>query len=107
MFYCKDIRVYTDYLSIISIFLGGEMMRLHEFCGRTEFSIIQFTINVSDDIKGKMMQKKLLHKDDIVQYIHLQMDHFFQNFNLKQALLQTYRNEVINSVMFKLKVSKF
>ncbi|MEH7111441.1 hypothetical protein V7124_03555 [Neobacillus niacini] len=82
-------------------------MRLQEYCGRTEFSILQFTIKVTDDIKEKMVQKKLLHKVDIVQYIHQQMDHFFQKFNLKPALLQTYKNEVLNSVMFKLKVSKF
>ena len=82
-------------------------MRLHEYCGRTEFSILQFTFKVTDDIKEKMAQKKLLHNDDIVQYIHRQMDHFFQKFNLKPALLQTYKNEVLNSVMFKLKASKF
>jgi hypothetical protein len=82
-------------------------MRLHEYCGRTDFSILQFTFKVTDDIKEKMGQKKLLHKNDIVQYIHGQMDHFFQKFNFKPALLQTYKNEVLNSVMFKLKVSKF
>ena len=79
-------------------------MRLHEYYGRTELSILQFTIKVTDDIKEKMTQKKLLHNDDIVQYIRRQMDHFFQKFYLKPALLQTYKNEVLNSVMFKLKV---
>ena len=54
-----------------------------------------------------MAQKKLLHNDDIRQYIHRQMDHFFQKFYLKPALLQTYKNEVLNSVMFKLKTSNF
>lgn len=79
-------------------------MSLHEYCGKTEFSILQFTIKVTHDIKEKMAQKKLLHKDEMVQYIHRQMDQFFQKFSLKPALLQTYKNEVLNSVMFRLKV---
>ena len=82
-------------------------MRLHQYYGRIEFSILQFTFKVTDDIKEKMAQKKLLHNDDIIQYIHRQMDHFFQKFHLKPALLQTYKNEVLNSVMFKLKAAKF
>ena len=110
LFYCKNIRVYKDYISITSIFSEffrrGIEMSLHEY-GRTEFSILQFTFKVTDDIKEKIAQKKLLHNDDIVQYIHRQMDHFFQKFNLKPALLQTYKNEVLNSVMFKLKASNF
>ncbi|WP_338472491.1 hypothetical protein R4Z10_07045 [Niallia sp. XMNu-256] len=81
-------------------------MGLHEYCGRTEYSIIRFTFKVTADIKEKMMQNKLLHKDDIVQYLHRQMDRYFKKFNMKPALLQTYKNEVLNSVMFKLKVSR-
>ena len=55
-------------------------MRLHEYYGRTEFSILQFTFKVTDDIKEKMAQKKLLHNDDIIQYIHRQMDLLFPKF---------------------------
>lgn len=82
-------------------------MRLHDYCGRTEFSILQFTFHVTKDITKKIEEKKLRHKEEIVQYIHNRMDHFFKMFNFKQAVLQTYKNEVFNSVIFKLKQSDF
>ncbi|RHW35874.1 hypothetical protein D1B33_12300 [Lysinibacillus yapensis] len=78
-------------------------MSLRDYCGKTDFSILQFIFKMTEDITEKVKDKKLHHKEDIAQYIHEHMDHFFQKFQLKQALLQTYKNEVFNSIMFKLK----
>jgi hypothetical protein len=78
-------------------------MDLSEYCGNTEFSIIQFTFLITDDIKEKIDQKKLFYKEQVVRYITQQTDSFFRKFTLNQALLQTYKYEVFNTIMFKLK----
>lgn len=78
-------------------------MKLSEYCGNTEFSILQFIFRITDDIKEKIAQKKLFYKEQVTRYITKQIDLFFQNFTLSQALLQTYKYEAFNSIIFKLK----
>ena len=78
-------------------------MDLAEYCGSTEFSILQFIFLITDDIKEKIDQKKLFYKEQVVRYITQQTDCFFRKFTLNQALLQTYKYEVFNTIMFKLK----
>jgi hypothetical protein len=80
-------------------------VNLIEYCGKTEYSIIQFTFSIIDDIQEKINQKKFIYKDQIIRYINQRIDYYFKHFTLKHALLQTYKNEVFNSVMFKLKTT--
>ena len=78
-------------------------MNLVEYCGNTEFSILQFIFSTTDEIKEKISEKKLFYKEQIIRYISQEIDHFFKRFTIKKALLQTYRNDAFNTIMFKLK----
>jgi hypothetical protein len=78
-------------------------MNLAEYCGNIEFSILQFIFSTTGEIKEKITQKKLFYKEQIIRYISQQIDHFFKRFTIKKALLQAYRNDVFNTIMFKLK----
>ena len=78
-------------------------MNIIEFCGNTESSILQFIFSTTDEIKQKISEKKLFYKEQIIRYISQEIDHFFKRFTIKKALLQTYRNDAFNAIMFKLK----
>jgi hypothetical protein len=78
-------------------------MELAEYCGNIDFSILQFIFSLTDDIKEKISQKKLFYKEQITRYITQQIDYFFKSFTFNKALLQTYKNEAFNTIMFKLK----
>ena len=77
-------------------------MSISEYCGNTEFYILQFIFSTTDKIKEKISQKKLFYKEQIIRYISQQIDHFFKRFTIKKALLQAYRNDAFNTIMFKL-----
>lgn len=78
-------------------------MSLSEFCGKTEFSILQFTYYMTDDVREKINRKKLFYNDQIKRYIHKQVDLFFRNYDFNNALVQTYKYEIYNTVIFRLK----
>jgi hypothetical protein len=78
-------------------------MTLTEYCGNVEFSILSFIFSFTDDIREKIAQKKLFYKDQIKRYVKKQIDIFFKAFNIKSALLFTYKYETYNTIMFKLK----
>lgn len=78
-------------------------MNLAEYCGNIEFSILQFIFSTTSEIKEKISQKKLFYKEQIIRYISQRIDCFFKRFKIKKALLQAYRNDVFNTIMFKLK----
>jgi hypothetical protein len=78
-------------------------MTVAEYCGNMESSILHFIFSFTDDIREKMAQKKLFYKEQIVRYVKEQIDLFFKAFNLKSALLYTYKYETYNTIMFKLK----
>ncbi len=78
-------------------------MNLVEYCGNMEFSILQFVFSTTAEVKEKISQKTLYYKEQIIRYISLQIDRFFKKFTLKKALLQAYRNDAFNTIMFKLK----
>lgn len=77
-------------------------MNLVEYCGNTEYSIIQFVFTITEDTREKIAKKKLIYKEQIVKYVNRQIEYYFKGVALKRALLQTYKYEVYNSVMFKL-----
>lgn len=78
-------------------------MSLSEFCGKTEFSILQFTYYLTDDVKEKIIQKKLFYNEQIKRYIYKQVDLFFQNDNFNTAIVQTYKYEIYTTIVFRLK----
>jgi hypothetical protein len=79
-------------------------MTITEYCGNFEYSILQFVIHLTNDIREKIQQKKLFYKEQIIRYAEKQLDFFFKKaYNLKSALLNTYKQEAYNTIMFKLK----
>jgi hypothetical protein len=78
-------------------------MKLSEYCGKIESSILNFIFSFTDDIREKVEQKKLFYKEQIKRYVKKQIDFFFKSYNLKSALLYTYKYETYNTIMFKLK----
>jgi hypothetical protein len=77
-------------------------MNIAEYCGSTEFPVLQFIFSLTDDIREKIVQKKLFYKEQIIRYANKQIDFFFKSKNLACALEHSYKNEVYNTIMFKL-----
>jgi len=78
-------------------------MTVTEYCGNMESSILQFIFSLTDDIRQRIEQKKLFYKEQIVRYAEKQIDFFFKAYNLTNALLNSYKHEAYNTIMFKLK----
>jgi hypothetical protein len=66
-------------------------------------SILQFIFSLTSDIREKIEQKKLFYKEQIARYAQKKIDFFFKAYNMRNALLQSYKYEVYNTIMFKLK----
>ena len=77
-------------------------MTVSEYCGNVEYSILQFIFSLTEEIRMKVEQKKLFYREQIIRYMKKQIDFFFRGFQVKPALLVVYKNEVINTVMFKI-----
>lgn len=77
-------------------------MTITEYCGNVESSILHFIFSLTDEINEKIAQKKLFYKDQIKRYVKKQIDFFFKAYRLKTALLQSYKYEAYNTIMFKL-----
>jgi hypothetical protein len=78
-------------------------MGIYEYCGEMEYSILQFIFSSTNHIREKIEKKELFYKEQIVRYVQQQIDFFFKAYHLKSALLQTYKYEIYNTIMFKLK----
>jgi hypothetical protein len=78
-------------------------MELSEFCGKTEYSILQFIFFVTDEIRKKVEQKKLFYKEQIIRYVKKQIHFFLKPYNFEIAQLILLKNEMFNTIMFKLK----
>lgn len=78
-------------------------MNIEEFCGNLDYSILQFTFSFTNHICEKITKKELFYKEQIIRYVQKQIDFFFKTYNLKSALLSSYKYEVYNTIMFKLK----
>jgi hypothetical protein len=79
------------------------VMKMVEYCGKLEFSILQFVMSFTDEIREKIEKKQLFYKEQIIRYVQKQIDFFFKAYNLKHGLLNSYKYEVYNSIMFKLR----
>ena len=77
-------------------------MNIAEYCGTTELPILQFIFSLTDDIREKIVQKKLFYKEQVMRYADKQIEFFFKSQNLHCALLQTYKYEAYNTIMFKI-----
>ncbi|WP_394237259.1 hypothetical protein [Niallia oryzisoli] len=78
-------------------------MTVTEYCGKIESSILHFIFSFMDDIREKIAQKKLFYKEQIIRYVKKQIDFFFKAYKIEGALLNTYKYETYNTIMFKLK----
>ena len=78
-------------------------MTIPEYCGKVEFSILQFIVTLTDELKQKVEQKKLFYREQIIRFAKNKINFFLRGFQLKEALLVVYKNEIYNSVMFKIK----
>lgn len=78
-------------------------MTLTEYCGNIDSCILNFIFSFTDDITEKIEQRKLFYREQIKRYVKKQIDLFFKAYNLKSALLNTYKYETYNTIMFKLR----
>jgi hypothetical protein len=77
-------------------------MKIQEYCGNIDFSILQFIHSFTDHIRKKITKKELFYREQIERYAKKRIDFFLKGFNLKSALFSTYKYEVFNTIMFKL-----
>jgi hypothetical protein len=73
---------------------GVPDMKIPEYCGKEEFSVLQFIIALTDEIQKYLEQ--------IIRFAKIKIDFFFRGFQMKDALLAVYKNEVFNTIMFKI-----
>ncbi|HWL23714.1 MAG TPA: hypothetical protein VNR38_08185 [Ureibacillus sp.] len=78
-------------------------MTVNEYCGSMESSILDFIFSLTDEILEKIQYRKLFYQEQIARYVQKQIDFFFNTYNLKTALLYSYKHEAYNTIMFKLK----
>nr|WP_295969700.1 hypothetical protein [uncultured Bacillus sp.] len=78
-------------------------MTILEYCGKMESSVLQFIFTLTEEIRKKIEQKKLFYKEQIIRYAANQIDFFFKGFQTKAALIAAYKNEVNNTIMFKIR----
>ncbi|MCQ6279347.1 hypothetical protein [Bacillus sp. EB600] len=78
-------------------------MKIDEYCGKLDYSILQFIFSFIDHTREKIEKKELFYKEQIARYVQRQIDFFFKEYNIKTALLQSYKYEIYNTIMFKLK----
>jgi hypothetical protein len=78
-------------------------MTLTDYCGKMEYSILNFVFSFTDDVSEKIEQKELFYKEQITRYVKKHIDFFFKAYHLKRALLNAYKNETYNTIMFKLR----
>ena len=78
-------------------------MTLIDYCGKMEYSILNFVFSFTDDVSEKIEQKELFYQEQITRYVKKHIDYFFKAYQLKKALLNTYKYETYNTIMFKLK----
>jgi hypothetical protein len=78
-------------------------MRIKEYCGNIEFSILQFTFSFTEHIQKKITKKELFYQEQIERYAQKRIDFFLKGFDLKSALFSIYKYEVFNTIMFKIK----
>lgn len=80
-------------------------MGIQEYCGDIEFSSMRFVFTLTNTIREKISKKELKYKEQIVRYAKKKIDFYFNSFKIKKALLIAYKNDVYNSVMFKLQAT--
>lgn len=78
-------------------------MKIQEYCGNIDFSILQFTFSFTEHIRKKITKKELFYQEQIERYAQKRIEFFLKRFDLKSALFFTYKYEVFNTIMFKLK----
>lgn len=78
-------------------------MHLSEYCGDIEYSILKFIFSFTEETHKKIAKKELFYKEQIERYVQKQIDFFFKAYNLKSAVIQSYKYEVFNTIIFKLK----
>lgn len=96
---CKSIVKILPFLLTAK---GVPDMKIPEYCGKEEFSVLQFIIALTDEIQKKIEQKKLFYREQIIRFAKIKIDFFFRGFQMKDALLAVYKNEVFNTIMFKI-----
>lgn len=77
-------------------------MTVPEYCGKLDFSVLQFIFALTDDIREKLEQKKLFYREQIIRFTKKKIDLFFRGCEMKDAVLAAYKNEVFNTIMFKI-----
>ncbi|WP_147534296.1 hypothetical protein [Bacillus marasmi] len=78
-------------------------MGIEEYCGNTiELSAMKLVFTLTNETREKISKKELIYKEQIVRFIKKKIDFYFNSLQIKKALLHAYKNEIYNSVMFKL-----
>jgi hypothetical protein len=77
-------------------------MSIAEYCGNEESAILHFIFSLTHEINEKISQQKLFYKEQVKRYIRKRIDFFFRTYKLKTALLQSYKYEAYNTIMFRL-----
>lgn len=82
----------------------GANMKIYEYCSVLDVAILQFTFAIIEDIREKITERKLFYREQINRYLQKRIALFLQQQNqpLKGALLQVYKSELYNTIMFKL-----
>ena len=78
-------------------------MRIETFCGELHFTALDFIFDLLAENTTKIQKKILFYEEQIFSYARKQLEHFFLTVHLTPAVLCAYKNELWNTLVFKLK----
>lgn len=78
-------------------------MTVAEFYGEVDYSVTQFAVQLTNEIKEKIAKREFFYKDQIIRYIERRATFFLQSLTLSPAVSAVKKSEVKNHVLYKLK----
>ncbi|WP_100330707.1 hypothetical protein [Bacillus xiapuensis] len=78
-------------------------MTVAEFCGSINYSVAQFSVQLSKEVEEKIRRRTLFYREQIIRYIKQRIDQFTNTMQLSPAILSVYRREILHHVLFKVK----
>jgi hypothetical protein len=78
-------------------------MTVAEFYGGVEYSVTQFAVQLTKEMKEKIAKRDLYYEDQIIRYIERRATRFIQSLPLTPAVSAVMKKEVMTHVLFKLK----
>lgn len=76
-------------------------MKMIDYVGKTDYSLIQFSYNLTTEVSFKIKTKKLFYSEQVWKYIHTRVDGFINHLNVRDSLKSIYRRQILTMISIK------